>query len=229
MTTAIQNLASSWTVDSATSLKNSLETSNIGKTGTGNKSLDQSDYLKLMTAQLAYQDPFAPMDNSQMVAQMAQFSQIAASTESNTSLKTIAEAVSGSRLSDAAGWIGKSMLVKSSSVAPDTSGAYAGQIKLASDSDAVSIDLVDSAGAVVKTIDMGAQKAGDLNYYWNGEDDAGNRLASSTLTMRVRGGTVSQTASWATVAAVQSPASGSGAKLITTLGTFSATDALSLG
>ncbi|MCE7797346.1 flagellar hook capping protein [Sphingobium sufflavum] len=229
MTTALQNLSSSWKVDSATSLSNSLASNTVGKSGTGDKSLGQSDYLKLMTAQLQFQDPFAPMDNSQMVAQMAQFSQIAASTESNTTLKTIADSLSGSRLSDAASWIGKSMLVKSEKVAPDTLGQYAGQITLSGDSDALKVELVDSAGSVVKSIDMGKQKAGDVNFYWNGEDDAGERAASGPLTIRVTGGTTSKIASWATVAAVQSPASGGDAKLITPLGNFTPADALSLG
>ena len=33
--------------------------------------LGQSDFLKLMTAQMQNQDPFNPVDNTQMVAQMA--------------------------------------------------------------------------------------------------------------------------------------------------------------
>ena len=41
----------------------------------GNKdTLGQSDFLKLMTTQLQNQDPFAPMENAEFIAQMAQFS-----------------------------------------------------------------------------------------------------------------------------------------------------------
>ena len=39
--------------------------------------MDQNDFLRLMTTQLTTQDPFNPVDNTQMVAQMAQFSQVA--------------------------------------------------------------------------------------------------------------------------------------------------------
>eukprot|EP01034_Spumella_vulgaris_P016367 gene16367-20909_t len=38
--------------------------------------MGQSDFLRLMTAQLSQQDPFNPVDNQQMVAQMAQFSSL---------------------------------------------------------------------------------------------------------------------------------------------------------
>lgn len=226
--TAFQTRINSLKVSSAQSADNALAAANVGKSGTGDKTLGQSDYLKLMTAQLQYQDPFSPMDNSQMVAQMAQFSQIAGQTDANQKLTAIADALSGTRLSDAASWIGKSMLVKSSTVAPDAAGQYAGQITTSADSDALSVDLVDSAGSVVKTIDMGAQKAGDAHFYWDGKDESGNAVNAGTLTMRVRGATATQTASWATIAAVQSPSSGSSAKLITTLGNYTASDALSL-
>ena len=53
--------------------------------------LGQSDFLRLMTAQLSQQDPFNPVDNTQMVAQMAQFSSLAGVTETNTTLKTISD------------------------------------------------------------------------------------------------------------------------------------------
>ena len=53
--------------------------------------LGQSDFLRLMTAQLTQQDPFNPVDNQQMVAQMAQFSSLSGITETNTTLKQISD------------------------------------------------------------------------------------------------------------------------------------------
>jgi flagellar basal-body rod modification protein FlgD len=58
------------------------------------KGLGQADFLKLMSAQLKQQDPFNPLDNTQMVAQMAQFSSVAGIGEMNTSLKSIADQIS---------------------------------------------------------------------------------------------------------------------------------------
>jgi flagellar basal-body rod modification protein FlgD len=218
---------SPFTVDSTTSYNNSLLASTVGTQGSGTQNIDATGYLKLLTAQLQYQDPFQPTDNSQMVAQMAQLTQVSSLQSANDKLATISDSLSNSRLSSAASWIGKSMLVKSATVAPDAAGQYAGQITLGADSSDVQVSLVDSSGATVKTIDMGAQKAGAANFYWDGKDDAGN-ATTGTLTMKVTGGTATQTAAWATIAAVQSPSSGTDSKLITTLGNFTAADALSL-
>ena len=53
--------------------------------------LGQSDFLKLMTTQLQNQDPFAPMDNGDFIAQMAQFSTVTGIEEVNGSLKRLVE------------------------------------------------------------------------------------------------------------------------------------------
>lgn len=58
---------------------------------TKEKSLDQKDFLRLMTAQLQQQDPFNPVNNQEMVAQMAQFSSLAGVNETNVTLTKISE------------------------------------------------------------------------------------------------------------------------------------------
>lgn len=52
--------------------------------------LDQGDFLRLLTVQLQQQDPLAPVDNKEMLAQMAQFSTLAGTTETNATLADIA-------------------------------------------------------------------------------------------------------------------------------------------
>lgn len=56
----------------------------------GQATLGQSDFLKLMTTQLSLQDPFDPVDNKEMIAQMAQFSSLSGINEMSATLKTIA-------------------------------------------------------------------------------------------------------------------------------------------
>ena len=64
---------------------------NYSPTQLKGQQLDQKDFLRLMTAQLSQQDPFNPVDNQEMVAQMAQFSSLAGVSETNTVLKSISE------------------------------------------------------------------------------------------------------------------------------------------
>ena len=56
----------------------------------GNKdTLGQSDFLKLMTTQLQNQDPFAPMENAEFIAQMAQFTSLEQTKEMSTDLQQL--------------------------------------------------------------------------------------------------------------------------------------------
>jgi flagellar basal-body rod modification protein FlgD len=61
--------------------------------GSAQRQLGQSDFLRLMTTQLSAQDPFDPVDNQEMVAQMAQFSSVAGISEMNVSLQSIADQI----------------------------------------------------------------------------------------------------------------------------------------
>ena len=191
--------------------------------------MGQADFLRLLTAQMQTQDPFEPMDNSQMVAQMATITNSSGIAEMNVSLREIKDQLSGSRLGDAASWIGKSMLVKSNLAAPDVAGQYAGQMTLKAATESLSVDLVDGTGKVVKTLDLGAHEAGDVSFYWDGKDADGKNIGTQTLQVKVRGATPTQVATWASIAAVQSPTDGTTSILITPLGTFNPSDALKLG
>ena len=52
-------------------------------------SLGSEDFLRLMTAQLANQDPLEPQSNEQMLAQLAQFSSLESETASRATLDDI--------------------------------------------------------------------------------------------------------------------------------------------
>jgi flagellar basal-body rod modification protein FlgD len=200
---------------------------------TGAGAMTQNDFLKLMTTQLTTQDPFNPVDNTQMVAQMAQFSQVAGISQMNQSLQTIAASLGGNRLSDAASWIGHSMLVTSDIATPLRDGSYAGQFTLTDPADQVQVNFVDGNGAVVHSETLGAQAAGDMSFAWDGKNDAGESVATGPLRLVVtatHGGQSSNaaTATWTAIGGIQSPSSGGDSRLVTGLGLLAPSDAIRL-
>lgn len=57
----------------------------------GLASLGQADFLRLLTTQLQFQDPLEPVNNEAMLAQMAQFSALSATTQSGATLDRISQ------------------------------------------------------------------------------------------------------------------------------------------
>lgn len=52
----------------------------------GESTLGKDDFLKLMMIQMRYQDPLNPLDNAQMLSQMAQFTSLEQLSNLNTNL-----------------------------------------------------------------------------------------------------------------------------------------------
>jgi flagellar basal-body rod modification protein FlgD len=57
----------------------------------GFSALGHGDFLRLLVEQLKQQDPFDPVDNKEMLAQMAQFSALSGTTEGNATLQAISD------------------------------------------------------------------------------------------------------------------------------------------
>src|SRR5690606_14288012 len=132
----------------------------------GAETMDQRDFLTLMTAQLKNQDPFEPVDNTQMVAQMAQFSSLAGISEMNTTLRAIADRLNGTTPGDAMAWIGRTVMAQGNVAFPRTGGGVEGAIELAGDAADVTITISGAGGETLRTVSMGPQPKGVVNYDW---------------------------------------------------------------
>ena len=129
-------------------------------------SLGQADFLKLMTTQLQNQDPFAPMDNGDFIAQMAQFSTVTGITEINNNLTNIGSKLEPNRIATAAQFLGHSVLIPGKVVSPDENGEIHGVIDLPASSTDVGLTFTNNNGEVVKTINLGSQNKGLVGFSW---------------------------------------------------------------
>lgn len=137
------------------------------------QTLGQADFLKLMTAQLQNQDPFNPVDNTQMVAQMAQFSSLSGITEMASTLKTIAAKLTGTSTSDAMAYVGKTVLTEGSTAYARTTGGIAGAVELDDDATDLTVTIQDANGATLKTMNLGQTSKGTAEFDWDGTTDSG--------------------------------------------------------
>src|SRR5204862_1530068 len=103
MTSAITGL----TTGASTTKGTSITTSGTTTSATaGSKNLDENAFLKLLVAQMRYQDPSKPMDTNEMMSQTATFTQV----EKLTSLLTTQQnLLSAQHMQAASAMVGRSI------------------------------------------------------------------------------------------------------------------------
>ena len=128
--------------------------------------LGQEDFLKLMTTQLQNQDPFAPMENADFIAQMAQFSTVTGITDMGQSLKGISNQLSEFRIATATNMLGNSVLVPGTRAYPDGDGAVHGVIDLPAASGTTNVVFTSQNGDILHVEELGAQPSGLAGFSW---------------------------------------------------------------
>ncbi|CRK80942.1 flagellar hook assembly protein FlgD [Neobacillus massiliamazoniensis] len=85
----------------------SPKTNNNNQPSHQNNTLGKDDFLKILTTQLAHQDPSSPLDDKEFISQMATFSSLEQMTNLNTSFDNLANQLTNRQMSQFAGAIGK--------------------------------------------------------------------------------------------------------------------------
>ena len=130
--------------------------------------LGQSDFLKLMTTQLQNQDPFAPMDNGDFIAQMAQFSTLTGIQDMNASLGKLVEEFDQARIATASNLLGHSVLVPGNIGRPNDEGELHGVLDLPEATISTQLNYVDADtnNSLFKE-DLGPRAAGLVGFKWS--------------------------------------------------------------
>ncbi|HEX5393385.1 MAG TPA: flagellar hook capping FlgD N-terminal domain-containing protein [Rhodocyclaceae bacterium] len=161
--------------------------SSSGKTTTTSATqASQDKFLKLLTTQLQNQDPLNPMDNAQVTSQLAQINTVQGITQLNSTLQTMLDNSNANQAVQAAGLVGKGVVVPGSGMNISTSGSSSvAGYELAGAADVVRVDIKSSNGTVVRSIDIGSKSAGEQTFTWDGKDDAGAAVAAGSYTFSV--------------------------------------------
>lgn len=136
-----------------------------------------------MTTQLQNQDPFAPVDNADFIAQMAQFSTVTGITSMDETMKSVSEQLSEMRIASTTQMMGHSVLVPGKYARPDKEGVVSGIVDLPDTAANLNIIFENSDGEVLHQDALGLQKAGLVGFEWKDlPDDI--KLSNSPVTIR---------------------------------------------
>ncbi len=153
-------------------------------TRAGSDAMGKNEFLKLLVAQLANQDPTKPQDTSQFVAELAQFSALEQQQNAVSRLDMLLMGQATANQTSAASFIGKTVTHRGGTVHSDGIASVTGTATLLSPADKVTVAVTDSTGRVVRTIQLGAHGAGELAVTWDGRDDRGNLLPAGDYSLQ---------------------------------------------
>ena len=153
-----------------------------------NQKLSQEDFFSLLTEQLANQDPSKPVDNDQMVAQMTSFTMADGISQLNEKFETFATSMTSNQALQASSLIGQQVLLQGDVAHMSSEGQGVSGVVI---NDATTLNtkitIESESGSIVKTIDIGTQPAGNIQFNWDGKDSAGNIMAAGNYVVKAQG------------------------------------------
>jgi flagellar basal-body rod modification protein FlgD len=133
---------------------------------TRNQAGAEDRFLKLLVAQMQNQDPLNPMDNAQVTSQMAQIQSVNGLEKLNKAVEALGSQFAQMNALQGAALVGRDVIVPGNRLAPNDQGLVQGGFELNGSADSVKVEVLNAAGRVIDTIDLGAQSAGRHGFEW---------------------------------------------------------------
>lgn len=152
--------------------------------------MGQTEFLELMMAQLENQDPLSPQDNTEFIAQLAQFSSVEGIQSMNSSVNSLVDSFKSSQALQASALVGRKVQIEGNAAMMAQGEGMSGALTLPEGTRDVQAFITDSTGKVVKEFDLtdyrqadGSYPAGKVPFEWDGLDADGNPLPAGTYSV----------------------------------------------
>ena len=137
----------------------------IASNGTASGGMQlRNEFLQMMVAQLQNQDPTNPLDGSQYVTQLAQFSMVEGVEQLKVLQQKSIAMMDTQQVLQSTDLIGRDVMVPTATLKQGEEKAVRGQIELAGAADLVELKVFDQHGTLVQTRSWGETKAGGMDY-----------------------------------------------------------------
>ncbi|EAR57300.1 flagellar basal body rod modification protein [Photobacterium sp. SKA34] len=144
-----------------------IESTNMSVAGNPNNANDanslKNEFINLMVAQIQNQDPLNPLDGTEYVGQLAQFSQVESTENMAKLMQNSMVLLDNMQVLSTAGLVGQTVYVEGSEIELADDKQQKGRIELNHASNTVSIVLTDQLGNQ-KIMPLGPKNKGDVEF-----------------------------------------------------------------
>jgi flagellar basal-body rod modification protein FlgD len=152
--------------NTASSVTDNLSITKKQDTNKNNNELGQAAFLELMITQMNNQNPLNPQDNSEFVAQLAQFSSVEGLERLN---KNFTSFMSNNAL-QASSLVGRNVSVESDTSSLVSGGIVSGSVDLSYAANDLKINVYDDNGSLQQSIPVGSVPKGETVFRWDGQN-----------------------------------------------------------
>lgn len=160
-------------------------TQDVGLTGAAaaaakkKSEMGSEQFMTLMVTQLQNQDPMKPVDPTDFLGQLAQFSTVSGIQEMKDSVVTLSESLRSSQVLGGSTLVGHEILADSSSITLGETGSVRGAVTIPENATSAAMVVTDASGALVRRIPLSNQQ-GEQDFTWDGTTDLGARAPAGT-------------------------------------------------
>ncbi|WP_440904090.1 flagellar hook assembly protein FlgD [Catenovulum sp. SX2] len=164
--------------------------------------MGQEDFFSLLTTQLAAQDPTNPASNEEMISQMTSFTMAEGITDLGDKFDTFTSQFSeflanntvnqtSNKALQASSMVGRQVLVESEQAALFQVGEeeymMPAQLLFEGGMNDIRVNVQDSSGKTIQTLELGATSEGPLTYTWDGKNSSGEQMPAGLYTIKATG------------------------------------------
>ncbi len=146
---------------------NSAQTSGTPNSKGALESFGSDQFLTLMLAQLRNQDPMKPLEPTEFIGQLAQFTTVSGIREMQDYMSSMVDSLRSSQALSGAQIVGREVLAAGSNARFDGLSALGGAVELPEDVREASVLIRDASGALVARGSLPAE-AGMQSFGWDG-------------------------------------------------------------
>lgn len=142
----------------------------------GPKEIGKDSFLKLLVAQMKYQDPMNPMEGTEFTAQLAQYTSLEQLTQINEQFTGMNTSLKTQNAYQAVDLVGKEVLADGNSFQVQKGASTGAILNLPEAAAETYIDIYDEDGDFVRGIQLGAVAAGQHSITWDALDARGKSV-----------------------------------------------------
>ncbi len=140
--------------------------------------LGKDDFMTLLLVELQNQDRTEPMDSEKILTQTSQLAGLEASENTNKALEELAISLGTANQFSTISAIGKTADLGSNAIIYDEGATSSFEVYFPQDIEQGTVQVLDSSGALVKSLDVGTNPSAVYQFDWDGTDNSENPVES---------------------------------------------------